>query len=383
MKSMVNGFYRNLSLFDRSKNKIFNVLKGFSDTIDKAYLLNTLKQLYMNYNKNTDKSFTHFYAKMTLDFISNYLFELDIDIKYLPYLVEMLVYSLSTNDIKKLAESIIQQCMKKVTKEELLKVFELELINSSKLYQIFSNWLETQNVFKVTSSIQKDNNLAEIMIQEETSACMVDDSFSQPKQTSTLPTQRNSPATTRINQYQYQYQNIISDELHDIGSSHTRESYNNGDTGINLMTEEKLDRLDLGSTYEKTAEHKFHLSNCTDRELEFLDYKQMQYSPFGIENRNPLLMTSNNTNKLPNSNMASEKPVLRTKQAFKIANLQESDEKWRNKYLGEKERLQQTIELLEKANHGYLSQVTEKVDIVSRLENQRKINEKLIEKFNG
>ena len=161
----------------------------------------------------------------------------------------------------------------------------------------------------------------------------------------------------------------------------------NCENDINLMTNEKLERLDLGlnsaqTTERRTLQPKFYLSNGMNNDIEYTEYKQTHYSPFGTEGRNPLLMNSTNTNKLPNSNMASEKPVLRTKQVFKLASLQESDDKWRNKYLEEKERLQQTIELLEKANNGYLSQVTEKVDLVSKLENQRKINEQLFEKFN-
>jgi len=59
---------------------------------------------------------------------------------------------------------------------------------------------------------------------------------------------------------------------------------------------------------------------------------------------------------------------------------QDSAEKWRGKYLQEKERLQQTIEMLEKTNQGYFSQVMEKTDLVENLNKHRQANEALMEK---
>ncbi len=61
---------------------------------------------------------------------------------------------------------------------------------------------------------------------------------------------------------------------------------------------------------------------------------------------------------------------------------EESAEKWKGKFLKEKERLQQTIELLEKANEGYFTQVSEKSGLVNKLNEQRQMNEGLLDKFN-
>lgn len=96
--------------------------------------------------KNQHKSIIYNCAKIGLDLCRDLYSNQEFPKKNVSCIVELIVYCLSEAELKADAEALLIKILKSISREELRKIFELELINSFKLYQVFLYWLDSEEL---------------------------------------------------------------------------------------------------------------------------------------------------------------------------------------------------------------------------------------------
>ena len=382
--------------------------------------MQTLKAIFCVKVRENDVETAHNAAQVGLELVLNYYRESRFPNKLVSSIVEIVVYSLTKHDLKPKAEELLELITKTTGREGLRRIFEIELINSSKLYQVFLHWLDQQQPSNSVSlqskpktpSPQKKDEIYVEDNQTETHT-LHDDSFSQsitpPKRQEDMP-KRQSP----IGELRHSFDQALeeagqhdTDQLSQILT--TEGDLDHPNFGVRKENDVNLpaEKHDVNETIPTLAQFKQSLRGHYGAADPNEFYPKESNKKTDLQERRPTRTvlgernfeerqnfpprelvvgyqgTVNQENK---ENFEGADPMTKIQQnnSF-VVNKQARDdsaEKWKGKYIQEKQRLQQTIELLEKANSSYFGQVTEKTDIVTKLNEQRQISENLMNKFN-
>jgi len=367
-----------------SKENVLKLVINFMENLDKGLILITLRDFFSVALKNNYRAIVTNCARMAIELVLSAFNSEDLPKKHVSYLVEIIVYGLSEIELKPRAETLLFNILKKISKEDLRRMFELELINSIKLYQVFLYWIDGQEaeaeISAPDSPLQKKND--EILILDEQPA-LDDHSLSRTPEKSELKHSKT---------YEEVFEGTQHKDLKQLA--------------LTLMADEKPEDLEIKSK-ENTDEKMKHAG---------FTFKQSTNSEFGFSELGGVLGSANRLNNKLTEHMKGGRKILGERDNLDLGTFskldsskgsnkenlddnkenlnfnkpsvslrysgEDSAEKWKTKYIQEKEKLQATIDLLEKANNGYLAQVTDKTELLNKLENQRKINESLLEKFN-
>ena len=382
--------------------------------------MQTLKAIFCVKARENDLETAHNAALVGLELVLNYYRETRFPNKLVSSIVEIVVYSLTKQDLKPRAEELLELITKTTGREGLRRIFEIELINSSKLYQVFLQWLDLQqpsNSFSLqskakTPSPQKKD---EIYVEDNQTETLTvhDDSLSQsitpPKRQEDMP-KRQSPIREFRHSFDQALEEAGQNDMNQLSQILTTEGDldhpNFGvrkENDVNAPTE----KHDINETIPTLAQFKQSLRcHYGSADLNEINSKESQ-KKVDFQERRPTRTVLGERNLEESQNFPPRELVVgyqatvnqENKENFGGANpmdkihqnhtfikikpaREDSAEKWKGKYIQEKQRLQQTIELLEKANSSYFGQVTEKTDIVARLNEQRHISENLMNKFN-
>ena len=144
---MLNSFLTKECFEERlSKDKVIKTLLTFIENQERSIIFKALKEFFSLAMKNTHRVLTYNCARIGLELCREMYSDEEFPKKNISYIVEIIVYGLSEAELKADAEALLVRILKNVPREELRKIFELELINSFKLYQVFLYWLDSEEL---------------------------------------------------------------------------------------------------------------------------------------------------------------------------------------------------------------------------------------------
>jgi len=445
---------------------ILSLLHKNLEDLDKHAFFRTMKAFFCMKSRENDHETVHNITQGCLELALAFYRQTQFPHKLVSAFVEMIVYALTDLDLRPSAEEALELISKSIGRESLRKIFEIELIHSAKMYQIFLYWADQHQSFG-NSPISKHEprepspvpRKDEIYVEQNETHVLHDDSFNNSftPQRPTNNNKRNSHSFDQVLEQAANDQdmNQLSEILmHDEKDGEIIDGPNFGynvrgtDTELSKGTlesrmgtiEKNLQHIDrnlgtiernMGSLPSLTAFERQEipsLSQFGDSVGPFVlnELGTAQKEPIHIQREEPpqfqmhppqqnlrqvlgekrfgepqtLLQNIHTMNPIPQRNLVMPQhnqsemfnkedkenfnENLRGREEFQTRGNKRDDsaEKWKEKYLQEKTRLQGTIDLLEKANQGYFTQVTEKSDLVGKLNQQRQINEDLLNKFN-
>lgn len=384
--------------------------------------MSTLKAIFCMKARENDLETAQNAAQVGLELALTFYRGIRFPNKLVSSIVEIVVYSMTRQDLQQRAEELLELISKTTGREGLRRIFEVELISSSKLYQVFLNWLDQQQgpVSVSTSEqarpqVSPSHKKGEIYVEDNNETnTLQDDSFSEspsPKDHQVVPKSHSPKAGVR-----HSFDQALEEAgHHDLNQFSQILTTTEGDLDHpNFGTQREsanktasIERSDINETIPTLAQFKQNLNgqyyfngqpgteNIEPNKKTELQEKRPTRTVLGERNMEEYQqlpprevvvghqMTVNREDK-ENIQMNHREDKLRQSSGSlnnKSAR-EDSAEKWKGKYIQEKQRLQQTIDMLEKANNSYLNQVTEKTDLVTRLNEQRQLSENLLNKFN-
>ena len=425
-----------------TKERIFSVLLLFCESVDKLQSLQAIKSSFAHMLQScTDQRVQlNYFSFLLLDFISNWLLNSSSGnwVRYLSPLAELIVHSLSVEENYSMANQLLAASLETVSKEELKKIFELELIHSARLYQVFSDWYYQ----KFPEEEEEEKKQAD-SIKDRLSFKQAGDSLSviSPKNTNTMPTFRETASYNVGELLNNDSRGRMSDEkvAKYTELQKMRHELQNTPTSINLRRsfeqafQSNSKRSDRQEPQGETSEFKTSPS-VRSIELEaksnFVTLGAHQAGAILVENQDEprryphLVRGQHDTVDVPleheelafaqlkssiNSEVSHGDPMrgdngekvqtqlapveqrrfeapkqelVKEARSSRTADSDGSAEKWRDRYLSEKQKMQSTIHLLDKTQTDYHQKCSQTDNLLSKLEQQRRINEQLIDKFN-
>jgi len=400
---------------------IVNLLQNYLETLDKSSFFRTLKAFFSIKSRENDQQTIKNVAHVALELTLNFYKHVKFPHKLVSSLVEIIVFSLTEKELRVLSEEVLELISNSIGREGLKRVFEIELINSGRLYQIFLFWLDQQQSFgnspmqqkKETSPIPRKED---IYIEQNETHTLIDDSFSQsytPQRPVTGTQKRQSPTADLRHSFDKALDEADHQDINQLSEILLTEEYldepnfgtnirgldtEGSKTGPERQEMRELSNIPSLSQFKQSIRSEFGMGDLVSDKKEFnkrenLHEKKPSRAILGERNLDDFQKSLERV-EFNERNFKADKENVQdvnrmtggwNNQGTEVKREKRDDsaEKWKEKFLQEKGRLQQTIELLEKANQGFFNQMSEKSDLVGKLNQQRQMNESLLEKFNG
>lgn len=466
VRSIINTVFWRSSVMRANvmKERIFSNMLMFCESIDKLQILYTIKNAFMHMNKTfgDQRVQLNYFTYLLLDFISNW-FLLNINSNWsrvLSPIAELITSGLASQESYSIANHLLTRALEETPEQELKKTFELELIQSTRLYQVFSEWYDSKfptqfdednekrsivpSLSRVLSPIDLNTSTIHAHSEPKTdvNATFRDRSYEspcQPNESRYLPKGEPEPVavcdlqrTPTSVDLRRSFERALSRSsrkkspfsLNEARASYRKASPANNisdfQTKFNMLVLENENNKavlsqNLQSSYNAYQEGSLQFSDTVTvpfehGEMEFAQVKpslegeiisnglnmrisspDRKFSTRLAESNRHVINTVSNS--LANQSYNQEKPkqpeehqpqVHQTRPIPSKSRVQQQDsaEKWRDKYIQEKEKIQKTINLLDKTQSDYEQKCNHMNDILLKLEEQRKVNEQLLNKFN-
>lgn len=467
IRSTLIAVFWNSSLMriSSARERIYSSLLMFCDGIEKVLVLQTIKNAFSTVNKaySEYRVQMNYFTFLVVEFISNWLL-LAVSsgwAKLLNPLAEVIVFALSTQETYMLADRLLTRAVQEVPAQDLRRMYELELIHSARLYQVFSDWYDSKfglekdeeqksigipplsrilspgglteshlnstlgvfqrseqaATFKQMTSIDPTSDVKVSLPMTSSQLHKTDtpenlrrslDEFLRDSNKKSQIRDSNKKSHMSYPQQHYDFQNFQNE----TGSPQTLPTHSNFITlgsNQNVLFQENT-RVDTQSFSQPKNEDDLVDVPCESGEMAFAQAKpsleaelpnSFKAMPIRPENQPQMPVYQNypaqnqpsqnypsqqyNPNLLTSSDNFSSNRSIQFQQSQRMQTThdgQDSAEKWKTRYLKEKQNLQKTIDILDKTQMDYQQKCSHTNAILSKLEEQRKVNEHLLEKFN-